>query len=438
MTVKTWTITAISALVLTACGGGDSANVDGGGSSGGSSGGNVPQITLNTIVGNKCGIEQPKSGVKVFVHNNAGDVINEYQTDSEGALTADWPNNAKHLTLAANNYYYSYNDMPTLRVFSNVDVESGDQGIIYFTDNRDQDDCNCKQVEFPIQSLIASAPDSILYLSGKSYELTPFTSSPSIEWCDGAGPIDIQLISADGQSSLGGSIDLSSKSEYVLNVTDFPHEGVAVDYVNPYSARPLYALSFEGWRNHSQDSLVFIYPSLSNQSYVWPAQMGQEYIGNTTADSYSSALHQVTAEGKTSSIELWDPANGFADSVYSLFNEISTGQAPYQYDFSNVSTDIGLTHMTLSGDTGDGSAEWIIWGGVSGSMPDLKLPTDLNAKFDSLYSPRLQIGVRGYGSEKPLSEWRKLLAERSRMGEGEVSILNYETNYMRLTFDLNQ
>lgn len=36
---------------------------------------------------NKCGIEKPKSGVNVFVRNNAGDIISEYVTDSDGALT---------------------------------------------------------------------------------------------------------------------------------------------------------------------------------------------------------------------------------------------------------------------------------------------------------------------------------------------------------------
>ncbi|MGS0689417.1 hypothetical protein [Shewanella sp. 0m-4] len=436
MTTRKWTLTALSALVLTACGGGgdDSSGSTG---NGGSSGGNVPQITLNTVVDNQCGIEQPKSGVKVFVHNNTGDIIAEYVTDADGALTADWPSNAKHITLTADNQYY-YKDLPTLKVISNVNVEAGDLGITYFRDDNNDEGCNCKQVEFPVQSLIEDAPDSLLYLGGSSYELTPFTRSPLIEWCDGVGPIDVQLIAADGQSSLGGSIDLTDKTQYTLNMSDFTQQGVVVDYVNPYDARILYARSFEGWTNYSQNDPVFVYPTLTNSSYVWPARMGQEYIGNVTANSYSSARHLVTSEGKTSPIMLWDPANGFSDAVYSLFSEISTGQAPYQYDFSNVSTDIALTHMSLSGDIDNGDAEWIIWGGVSGSMPDIKLPADLDAKFDSLNYPRLQIGVRGYGSEKPLSEWRKLLAERSRMADGQLSVLDYETNYMRLSFDLNQ
>ncbi|MCL1137697.1 hypothetical protein [Shewanella pneumatophori] len=438
MTAKKWTLTALSALVLTACGGGDSSSDSGGnnGSSGGSSDGSAPQITLNTVTSNWCGIEKPKAGVDVFVHNSTGDIIAEYVTDSSGGLTADWPSNAKHLTLTANNQSY-YNDLPTLTVISHVDVEAGDQGITYFWDDNDQAGCDCKYVDFPVQSLIADAPDSRLYLGGSSYELTAFSSSPTVEWCDGAGTMDVQLIAADGQSSLGGSIDLTNKTEYPLSLNDFTHEGVAVDYVNPYDARILYALSFDGWRNYSQDDLVFVYPTLTNKSYVWPARYGQEYIGNATADSYSSARHLVTAEGETSPIMLWDPANGYSDAVYALFNEISTGKAPYQYDFTGISN-VAMTHMTLSGDIDNGDAEWTIWGGASGSMPDLKLPTALDAKFDSLYSARLQIGVRGYGSEKPLSEWRKLLVERSAMAGNEISVLDYETNYMRLSFDLEQ
>ncbi|ABV88708.1 hypothetical protein [Shewanella pealeana] len=434
MTVKKWTLTAISALAITACGGGgdDSGSSD----NGGSSSGNVPKITLNTVVSNWCGIEKPKSGVDVFVHNNAGDIIAEYVTDGDGALTADWPSNAKHLTLTANNQSY-YKDLPTLTVISNVAVEAGDQGITHFWDDNDQAGCDCKYVEFPVQSLITDAPDSMLYLGGTSHELTPFTSSLSVEWCDGAGPIDVQLVAADGQSSLAGSIDLADKTEYTLSMSDFTHEGVAVDYVNPYDARILYARSFEGWTNFSQDDLVFVYPTLTDSSYVWPARMGQEYVGNVAADSYSSARHRVNSEGKTSPIMLWDPANGYSDAVYALFSEISTGKAPYDYDFRGVSN-VALTHMTLSGDLDNGDAEWTIWGGASGSMPDLKLPAALDARFDSLYYARLQIGVRGYGSEKPLSEWRKLLVERNRMDERGTSALDYETNYMRLSFDLEQ
>lgn len=232
-------------------------------------------------------------------------------------------------------------------------------------------------------SLIADAPDSLLYLGGRSYELTPFTSSPSIEWCDGTGPIDVQLIAADGQSSLAGSIDLTDKIQYTLGLSDFTHQGVAVDYVNPYDARILYARSFQGGTNYSQDDLVFVYPTLTDSSYVWPARMSQEYIGNVSADSYSSARHRVTSEGQTSPIMLWDTANGFSDAVYLLFNEIATGQAPYQYDFSGVGN-VALTHMSLSGDIDSGDADWTVWGGASGSMPDLKLPANLDAKFDSL------------------------------------------------------
>ena len=434
MTTTKWTLTVLSALVLTACGGGDDSSGSAG--NGGSAGGNIPQITLNTVTSNWCGIETPKAGVDVFVHNNAGDLIAEYITDSNGALTADWPSNAKHLTLTANNQSY-YKDQPTLTVISHVDVEAGDQGVKHFWDDNDRTGCDCNNVEFPVQSLVADAPDSKLYLGGSSYELTPFSSSPTVEWCDGAGPIDVQLVAADGQSSLGGSIDLTNKTEYALSLTDFTHEGVAVDYVNPYDARILYARSFEGWTNYSQDDLVFVYPTLTNSSYVWPARMGQEHVGNVTADSYSSARHRVASDGTTSPIMMWDPANGYSDAVYALFNEIATGKAPYQYDFTGVSN-VALTHMSLFGDLDNGDAEWVIWGGASGSMPDLKLPTALDAKFDSLYSARLQIGVRGYGSEKPLSEWRKLLVERSRLGERGTSALDSETNYMRLSLDFQR
>lgn len=431
MTTK-WTLTALSTLILTACGGGDDSSDSA--DNGGSSGGNVPQITLNTVSTNWCGIEKPKAGVDVFVHNNAGDIIAQYVTDSNGALTADWPGNARHLTLTANNQSY-YKEQPTLTVISNVDVEAGDQGITHFWDDNDQVSCDCKQVEFSVQSLIADAPDSQLYLGSQRYELTPFSTSPKVEWCDGAGPIDVQLVAADGQSSLAGSIDLADKTEYTLSLDDFIHQGVAVDYVNPYDARVLYARSFEGWSNYSQDDLVFVYPTLTNSSYVWPVRIGQEYVGNLTADSYSSARHRVNSEGKTSAIMLWDPADGFSDAVYALFNEISTGKAPYQYDFNSTSN-VAMAHMTLSGELDNGDAEWTIWGGASGSMPDLKLPTALDTKFDSLYSVRLQIGIRGYGFEQPLSTWRMLLAERSRMDEKGTSALDYETNYMQLSFDL--
>ena len=431
MTTK-WTLTALSTLILTACGGGDDSSDSA--DNGGSSGGNVPQITLNTVSTNWCGIEKPKAGVDVFVHNNAGDIIAQYVTDSNGALTADWPGNARHLTLTANNQSY-YKEQPTLTVISNVDVEAGDQGITHFWDDNDQVSCDCKQVEFSVQSLIADAPDSQLYLGSQRYELTPFSTSPKVEWCDGAGPIDVQLVAADGQSSLAGSIDLADKTEYTLSLDDFIHQGVAVDYVNPYDARVLYARSFEGWSNYSQDDLVFVYPTLTNSSYVWPVRIGQEYVGNLTADSYSSARHRVNSEGKTSAIMLWDPADGFSDAVYALFNEISTGKAPYQYDFNSTSN-VAMAHMTLSGELDNGDAEWTIWGGASGSMPDLKLPTALDTKFDSLYSARLQIGVRGYGLEQSLSTWRMLLAERSRMDEKGTSALDYETNYMQLSFDL--
>lgn len=433
MTVKKWTLTALSTLVLTACGGGGDDSSDPAGN-GGSSGGNLSQITLNTVSTNWCGIEKPKAGVDVFVHNNAGDIIAQYVTDSNGALTADWPGNARHLTISGESRY-SFKEQTTLIVNSEVEVEAGELGAFYFRDDNDLVGCNCKQVEFPVQALIADAPDSQLYLGSYRYDLTPFASSPSREWCEGAGPMDVQLIAADGQSSLAGSIDLADKTEYTLSLDDFTHQGVAVDYVNPYDARILYALSFDGWRNYSQDDLVFVYPTLTNKSYVWPARYGQEYIGNVIADSYSSARHLVTAEGTTSPIMLWQPANEFSDAVYRLFNEISTGKGPYQYDFSGVG-EVALTHMTLLGETDSGDADWTIWGGAAGSMPDLKLPADLDAKFDSLYSARLQIGIRGYGAEKSLAQWRKLLLERRAMADNEISVLDYETNYMSLEFEL--
>lgn len=434
MNLNKWTLTITIAMFLTACGGGDNSD-DSSNTGNSSSNDGISQLKLNTVVANRCGIESPKSGVQVLFHDAVGNVIEEHKTDLQGELEVDWPSNAMHFSTVAENYTTASFSFKTLSVDTIMDFEGGDFGVINFTDRRDTVGCNCKKVSFPFQTLAEDAPDTWLYLGDAKFNLNPYSYNPPVEWCDGKGAMDIQLISADGQTSLAGSVDLSGIDEYILSLDDFTQVGVMVDTAAISSAHDIFGYSTDGWSNNTfATEPVFVYPTMSEYNYVSSFIGEQIQIGKATAFSKVTSKYKVDSQGKTSQVMLWDVHSGFKSAAYSFVKEFATEKAPYQYDFSNISNEIALTHFILNARYGGGIAEWSLWGGVSGIMPDISLPSELEAIFGSLEEPNLWVGVRSYGDEKSLAEWRMLLAERSRMKDPELSPLNKETNYMSVDF----
>ncbi|MCL1049643.1 hypothetical protein L2755_08430 [Shewanella abyssi] len=429
------TLSLAIAGLLTACGGGSDNSTN----STNNTQAPERQLSLNTIKRDGCGQKSPIANIKVLIHNQSGDVIKEYATDTQGQLQVDWPADAKHVTVAGNDYDYQGNR--TLYINTELDVEPGDLGATLFFAYTDETNCNCKQVDFSLQTLIEDAPDSTLYLENNNFQLAPDLSSPQLEWCESYGDMSIQLIAADGATSMAGAFDLTEVSNIEPTLDDFTATGVEVnvDFSN-HSAR---AYSRTGWSNYN-DNLgvnqpIFIYPALTSDNYARYHDYSTAQVGNIEAYTYATATVKVNSEGDTiRHLQLREVTTDLTDAIYSLFASISDNQPPYQYDFSNADSNIAFTQISVTGQTDTGRSYWVIKGGVSGEMPDFRLSTDLEAELASLQAEKVHIDVQSYGSKKSLSEWRKLTAARGEMENSYLSPLSDESHFMQFSFYLDR
>ncbi|MEZ9819590.1 hypothetical protein AB4238_03035 [Shewanella sp. 10N.286.45.A1] len=412
----------------------------GGGSDGGSSALlQEQQLSLQTVKHNYCGVESPIANIKVLFHNQSGDVINEYATDQQGQLQVDWPSNAKHVTVAGDDYYTD--GSKNLYLITELDVEAGDLGEIPFLAFNDQAGCNCHKVDIDLQQLINEAPDSSLYIGSSYLQLTSGTTSMSKTWCDNYDGISIQLIAADNSSSMAGDINLSNVNNLSLTLEDFTSPGVEVnvDWGNHITR----AYAKEGWSNtnllHGGYVPVFIYPGLTSNNYVRYHELDEAHVGNATAEFYTYSYTKVDSEGEiTNDLQPWELSNNFTDALYKVLTSFASNQLPYQYDFSNADNNIAFTRIALLGAIDTGSAEWIFSGGVSGEIPDFDLTEALEAELASLHSAALRVSLRGYSGYKPLNEWRKLRAAMNEMDNSYLSPLNDESRFMEFTFELDR
>jgi hypothetical protein len=437
MTTTKWMLTSsFTTILLLGCGGGDSGDDTGTANSGGSSNNPInTQLTLNTVVTNKCNVQSPKPGVEVLFHNAQGDVIAEHVTDSNGLLTTEWPSDAKHVTTVALNYFTRNYGFRTLSIDTIMDTKGGDLGVIHFTDNRYTLDCDCKDVTFFVQNLIESSPESKLNIGGGQEYLTPYTQDFSLEWCDAKGPIDIQLVAADHQSSQAGQIDLTNLDEYTLSLDDFNHVGVMVN--DPVNSRDddIHAYSSGGWDSYNYaNEPIFIYPTIAEHHYVSSSITKQIKVYDTVGYSANSAIRKLDKQGNVSSEIVLDVNNAFSKEAYSLYETIRSQQAPYQYDFSNTSDDIAFTEIALGGRNGDGNVSWRLHGGIRGTIPNFSFTPSLDATIHMISSQSIRVVVKRYGDKKTLDEWRTLFVEQSRMADPELSPLTTESNLMGLGF----
>jgi hypothetical protein len=436
MRTTKWMLTSsFTSILLLGCGGGSG---DDAGTANSGDPSNNPintQLTLNTVVTNKCNVQSPKAGVEVLFHNAQGDVIAEHVTDSNGLLTTEWPSDAKHITTVALNYFTRNYGFRTLSIDTIMDTKGGDLGVIHFTNLSYAPDCDCKDVTFFVQNLIESSPDSKLNIGGGQGYLTPYTADYSLEWCDVQGPIDIQLTAADNQSSQAGQIDLTNLDEYTLNLDDFNHVGVMVNDPVNSSDDNIHAYSSGSWDSYNYaNEPIFIYPTIAEHYYVSSNITKQIKVYDTVGYSANSAIRKLDQQGNASSEIVLDVNNAFSKEAYSLYETIRSQQAPYQYDFSNASDDIAFSEILLGGRNGDGGVVWRLHGGIRGTIPNFSFTPSLEASINVLGDRYIRFLATSYGDKKTLDEWRRLEVEQSRMADPDLSPLSKGSDVMNLGF----
>lgn len=415
MKLPKWTSIFFTSVLLSACGGSDNTpetdiqlNP-------------TPTLTVKAEVENQCGEISPYSNATLVFHNENGDAIKEISGVENGKFSVPIPQDAKHASLIGKTRYKLQEIKEEDKITTFLDIQSGDLGIVRFTDTSIENNCGCRELVVNIEGLYQFYPNHLIGASSLS-TLNSHTTSIEAEVCSSDNNmLAIQLVSNDYKTANVALIDMTGRSEYQLKVTDFNHLGnkltVTTDLQPPSSQLSAYQLKSNPsvgtapiTRLHSR----FIFPSLGEYTEFQATGIvygGSRYFikGRLPDNGNISTLSPISfnAENRHLQVEI---------------GQALTGKAyPISYDFSSMDSLLSEYRFTVHyyKDNRESSV-WNILGGISGSIPDfqLKISGDRFSQIE-LVSPVM--GVIAYAQAYDLQTLRDAIAQRQQSANWKVS-----------------
>ncbi|WP_115717341.1 hypothetical protein [Gallaecimonas mangrovi] len=416
-------------LFLSACGGGGDSATSGSADTGasgdsssdtGDSGDTTTTgkpLILDTLIQGACYNRTAFSGATVVAQDSTGAVIEQYQTDSDGHLDVTVPDETSSVSVVMST---ESDGNTSLNIKTYLDFPGGDLGNFIVSEYDPGADCGCSSYGFDIQSLLTNDAGATLKLGATAIALVSGQSSTvTVEHCaDEGDDFDMQLIAADGTSAKAAVIDIS-KVNSVTTLTDssFDATGLAVDIDNSdenvtYEAK---AWLSDGWqlRNSGANTPLFIYPDAADNSavlayYDWNGSLNnyqyQGEVGYKDNVENDDPTVSSTLPG-TDNQALLDTASAFIDALDN--GRINNSS----YDLSDVDMRMNNMSIFMVGMATNVSVSWDIEGPVSGTIPTLQFPDDIESQLSTVNYKGYEFELTLFGFDESLS-WADYLSER--------------------------
>lgn len=380
----------------------------------------VQTLTLKTETENQCVEATPYADATLVFHNENGDVIEQIPGKSDGLFSVSIPAAAKHVSILGKTKYIWDRVIEGDEITTFLDVQSGDLGIVRFVDYSVKNNCGCRDVELDAEALLVNYSGHLIGKSGLS-KLDINRTQVSTEICSSDNNIlGIQLVSADYKTSSVALIDMTGKSEYQLEEADFSHQGIRI-----IAAPNMETLSslFTAYKLKTNPSLAkesieklhspFIYPSIDGYA---------EFLATGNLDNARFTVKTRVTDNADISTLL--PLN-FNESNKHLKTEISQAVLgntyPISYDFSSLDDKVSQFRFALDYyNESNSSVYWKIYGGASGSLPDLQFPTT-SKRLSQINIVAPSVGITAYQQAYDLQALRAAIAKRQHSSNWQAS-----------------
>jgi hypothetical protein len=367
---------------------------------------------------NKCDITSPISGADIILHRQDGSMLSQSKSTADGKVNIDWPVEAKHFSIAVDV------DGET-QVDTYTEAVASDFGILQYTKASLDNSCSCETFSFDTSEVKA-------VYSG----FTPLINnneSLKKNYCKNNGryaPVNIVLMpNQSGVSAYAAELDLNDKdASQTILISSSIFDGsnnlgvLLTTHVQPlqpfdtrfttYSETEYGRINWLTWQNEPQ-----IFSNLYSNNFI-SSHFGENMGGNQYGDLYyfSSARKRVTNSTVDQVLALPQNQLQFLEQTNVILSSM-VSDGPTSYDFSTIGTGKVLLSVRLFE---SGVADWSVEAPLSGSMPELSLPSSIEEKFEKMTNPKMTVMIYGYNAHLPnqFNEHRQQRAKRSREQSG--------------------
>lgn len=366
----------------------------------------------------KCDITSPVSGADIIFHRQDGSILSQIKSAADGKVNIDWPAEAKHISIAVD-----VNGETKINTYT--DAVASDFGVLRYREASLDNSCSCETFTFDVSEVKA--------VYGGFTPLINSNESITQTYCknnERYAPVTIVLMpSQAGVSGFAAELDLNGKDAsqtilissslfgnsnnvgVLLTASVVPFQPFNTRF-RTYSETEYGRINWLGWQHEPQ-----IFPNLYANNFV-SSYFDENMGGNQYGDLYyfSSVQKRVTNPTVEQFLEL--PQNQFQlleQTDVILSSMVNDG--PTNYDFSTI----GKGKILLSVRLGEnGIADWSVEAPLTGVMPELSLPSEIELKFERMTNPKMYVMIYGYNTHLPsqFNEYRQQRAKRSREQSG--------------------
>lgn len=403
---------------------------------------------------NQCEMLSPDLSARFLIHDNDGNILSEHKTDSDGHLEIEWNHANQHITQLT--YTEPNNPDSDVTVSTYLNAPANDLGkLVHYIDN--DIGCECDEIEIDISELHEGGDfESIEFTARRSTMVTTLSNTlleeyraNEVNWC--ADVItDLILIDNNGFRTHAASMLFSQADNQTLTLSDFS-DGLVVNTVPPNESS--FQVAYTGFYRFYNDSLLFlessvinnravlIYPDLNLSSMLYTHDYSSVNLLDAHSNINLSSRQPIDSEGYTQPIALLPVNESFIQEVEHIAVQKQLEADTVDFDFSAYDSTISSTTFKLyDGDNDDfkDNNTWFIFTGREGTIPSLKLPQDIQAKFDAIDHKKMSISLRKLNHYLSWGEWRAQFAKESRSAEPENELIYQQSQSIKIDFALTQ
>lgn len=415
--------------LVAGCGGGSGDNSSGG------SGATAQKLMLESrLRDSNCSyVTRPNSQTRVIVHKTDGSIAATFQTDAQGLLSTDWPRDGKHVTIINKEANGAYQLVTTLN------VTSPDLGVFTNTDSA-ASSCSCTQLAIDWSSIHAAMPEYDLFIAGEQQAKSRFVSSPSIyrvcpDNSQRFGQLQLMLVPDNQGPSYLAELDattLVNQATVSLSMGQFSQAGHPLTISSNVSSGSYtsFTPSSVGRAREMRVSMTEATPlRVFDRAGVKSAVMASSSKTEDGLWYYSAQRIAVGASDSNLQIDVPQIRDEMLMKLQAVL--INAGDAnKLSYDFASLGN-----YTTMNLQLSNSASDWLIEGPSKGTIPDLRMPADVQAVLDGNDDEyEITFGLYRYDPSWDYATFQKKLAQRSRnLGvEASGEFIPYTTSLLTI------